>query len=123
MVKKQEPSTPAAGETPWKGRLRSHHATPLSSPSPWIPSRSRTRDEDEDARRFKKQAAPKTPGRRRRSRDEGDGSVRRSERVPARRSPRFQAGRDPEHPIVLDETDEVWGKPILDSSSLRIVLV
>ncbi|CAM0910579.1 unnamed protein product [Alopecurus aequalis] len=104
MVKKHEPSTPATGETPWKGRLRSHHASPLSSPSPWIPSRSRIRDEDEDARRFKKQAAPKTPGRRRCSHEQGDGSVRRSRRV--RQSPRRQAGWDPEHPIVLDETDE-----------------
>uniref|UniRef100_A0ACD5ZRV9 Uncharacterized protein n=1 Tax=Avena sativa TaxID=4498 RepID=A0ACD5ZRV9_AVESA len=108
MVKKQEPSTPAAvaSGTPWSGRLRSHHATPLSSRAPSNPSRSRIRNEDEDARRFKKQAASKTPGRRRCSRDEGDGSVRRSRRIRALQSPLFQAGRDPEHPIVLDEEDK-----------------
>ncbi|KAM0823373.1 hypothetical protein ACQ4PT_070913 [Festuca glaucescens] len=112
MVKKQEPSTPAAvaGETPWKGRLRWQHASPLSSLSPWTRSRSRIRDED--ARRFKKQA---TPGRRCSSCDEHDGSVRRSRRARARRSPRFQASRDPEHPIVLDEANEVGGKPVLGS--------
>ncbi|KAM0823538.1 hypothetical protein ACQ4PT_070806 [Festuca glaucescens] len=103
MVKKREPSTPAdvAGETPWKGRLRWQHASPLSSLSPWTRSRSRIRDED--ARRFKKQA---TPERRCSSCEEDDGSVRRPRRARARRSPRFQAGRDPEHPIVLDEANE-----------------
>ncbi|XP_051200156.1 uncharacterized protein [Lolium perenne] len=100
MVKKREPSTPAAAapETPWKGRLRWQHESPLSSLSPWTRSRSRIRDED--ARRFKKQATRCS------SCDEDDGSARRPRRARARRSPRFQAGRDPEHPIVLDDADE-----------------
>ncbi|XP_047048196.1 uncharacterized protein LOC124653173 [Lolium rigidum] len=88
--------------TPWKGRLRSHHVTPLSSRTPRIPSRpSRTRNED--ARRFKTPATArfKTPATARR-RDEGDGTLRRSLRVLARRF----GGHDAERPIVLDEEDE-----------------
>ncbi|XP_037469189.1 uncharacterized protein LOC119341418 [Triticum dicoccoides] len=105
MVKKQEPSTPVAGGTPWKGRLRSRHATPLNSPSPWIQSRSRNRDEDAEACKFKKQAAPTTPGRSRCTRDEGGGAAGRPPKALPRRSARL-TGRDPEHPIVLDEADE-----------------
>ncbi|CAM0949170.1 unnamed protein product [Alopecurus aequalis] len=101
VKKKQEPSTPAAGCTPWKARLRPHHATPLaSSPSPRIPSSSRSskiRDENEDARRFK------TPGTGS-HRDEGDGAVRRSVRSRARRSPSC-ACQDPEHPAALEECE------------------
>ncbi|XBI11095.1 hypothetical protein VPH35_138220 [Triticum aestivum] len=105
MVKKQEPSTPAAGGTPWKGRLRSRHATPLSSPSPWIQSRSRNRDEDAEACKFKKLAAPTTPGRSRCTHDESGGAEGRPPKALPRRSARL-TGRDPEHPIVLDEADE-----------------
>ncbi|XP_020198283.1 uncharacterized protein [Aegilops tauschii subsp. strangulata] len=105
MVKKQEPSTPAAGGTPWKGRLRSRHATPLSSPSPWIQSRSRNRDEDAEACKFKKLAAPTTPGRSRCTRGESGGAEGRPPKALPRRSARL-TGRDPEHPIVLDEADE-----------------
>ncbi|KAM3191760.1 hypothetical protein ACQJBY_069167 [Aegilops geniculata] len=105
MVKKQEPSTPAASGTPWKGRLRSRHATPLNSPSPWIQSRSRNWDEDAEACKFKKQAAPTTPGRSRCTRDESGGAAIRPPKALPRRSARL-TGRDPEHPIVLDEADE-----------------
>jgi hypothetical protein len=122
MVKKQEPSTPAAASrrTRWKGRLRSHYGSPLSSLSPWTRSRSRIRDEDKDARRCCsscEQVTPKTPGTGRRcpSCEEDDGgSVRRHRRVLARRSPR-SAGQDPERPIVLDEANEVGVKPALGS--------
>ncbi|XP_044960383.1 uncharacterized protein LOC123411487 isoform X2 [Hordeum vulgare subsp. vulgare] len=105
MVKKQESSTPAAGGTPWKGRLRSHHATPVSSPSPWIQSRSRNRDEDAEAGKFKKQAAPTARGRSGCTRDESGGAAGRPPKALPRRSARF-AGRDPEPPIVLDAADE-----------------
>ncbi|KAM3212049.1 hypothetical protein ACQJBY_065256 [Aegilops geniculata] len=105
MVKKQEPSTPAAAGTLWKGRLRSRHATPLNSPSPWIQSRSRNWDEDAEACKFKKQAAPTTPGRSRCTRDESRGAAGRPPKALPRRSARL-TGRDPEHPIVLDEADE-----------------
>uniref|UniRef100_A0ACD5YE81 Uncharacterized protein n=1 Tax=Avena sativa TaxID=4498 RepID=A0ACD5YE81_AVESA len=111
MVKKQEPSPPVAGAgTPWEGRLRSRHTAPLGFPTPWVPSRHRTRDEDEDALRFK------TPGRRR---DEGDGAVRRSARLATRRSPR-RACRDPEHPIVLDEECGVKGNRSAIRRSARL---
>ncbi|XBI39029.1 uncharacterized protein LOC119332440 [Triticum dicoccoides] len=105
MVKKQEPSTPAAGGTQWKGRLRSHHATPLNSPSPWIQSPSRNRDEDAEASKFKKQAAPTTPGRSRCTRDESGGAAGRPPKALPRRSARL-TGRDPDHHIVLDEAEE-----------------
>uniref|UniRef100_A0ACD5ZTX0 Uncharacterized protein n=1 Tax=Avena sativa TaxID=4498 RepID=A0ACD5ZTX0_AVESA len=111
MVKKQEPSIPAAGAcTPWTGRLRSHHAVPLGAPTPRVPSRYRTRDEDEDALRFK------TPGRRR---EEGNGPVRRSARLATLRSPRC-AFQDPEHPIVLDEEWGVRGNRSAVRRSVRL---
>ena len=122
---KQEPSTQAAGGTPWKARLRPHHATPLGSlSSPRIPSpSSRVRDEDEDARRFK------TPGSRRHN--EGDnGAVRRSLRVRARRSPRF-ACQDSERPVVLEvgvnlfsvaEMGSIWGTGMCLLPSSLLVL-
>ncbi|KAG8064403.1 hypothetical protein GUJ93_ZPchr0004g38810 [Zizania palustris] len=59
MVKKLEHSTPAGSDTPWKGRLRSHHATPPSLPSPRLPSSAKKRQGAQPAQSFKKRAAGK----------------------------------------------------------------
>lgn len=105
MARNKEPSTPAAGGTPWKGRLRSHHATPQSLFSRRLPSPSNNRNEVEEPQTGKKPAAPKNTRRCGGSRAEETGAAR-VPRAPARRSPRL-AGRDPEHPIVIDDGIEV----------------
>ncbi|KAF8729171.1 hypothetical protein HU200_017754 [Digitaria exilis] len=89
MVRPTEPSTPAAGGTPWKGRLRSHHATPESLFSRRLPPRTNNRIEVEEPQVAKKPAAPKNTRRCGGTRTEETGTA--------------LAGRDPEHPIVLDD--------------------
>ncbi|TVU10652.1 hypothetical protein EJB05_44196 [Eragrostis curvula] len=95
MARIKEPSTLAAGGTPWKGRLRSHHATPQSLPPPRLSSRTKSREAAEEAHTSRKRAAPKIK-RRGGSQDEDAGAAR-----PLRRSLRL-AGREPEHPIVIN---------------------
>lgn len=55
----QELSTLAAGGTPWKGRLRSHHMTPQSFPVQRLPSQTNNLGEEEDLQTLKKQVAHK----------------------------------------------------------------
>ncbi|EMS59995.1 hypothetical protein TRIUR3_11795 [Triticum urartu] len=77
-----------------------------STPSGYLRlSPSRNRDEDAEASKFKKQAAPTTPGRSRCTRDESGGAAGRPPKALPRRSARL-TGRDPDHPIVLDEAEE-----------------
>jgi hypothetical protein len=117
MTRVKEPSTPAGGEPPWKGRLRSFHATPQSLPPQRLHSRAQSRAVAEEARTSTNRVAPKIP-RRGGSRD-GDAGVARPLRAPTRRSPRL-AGRDPEHPIVIDGEDKVGDCSLLEySSSIR----
>ncbi|CAN6201569.1 unnamed protein product [Urochloa humidicola] len=101
MSRHKEPSTPAAAGTAWKGRLRSHHATPQSLLSRRLPSRAKNRNEVEEPQTAKKPAAPKNTWRCGGSRAEETGAAR-VPRAPPRRSPRL-SGRDPEHPIVIEE--------------------
>ncbi|RLM56314.1 hypothetical protein C2845_PM10G12360 [Panicum miliaceum] len=101
MARHKEPSIPAAGGTPWKGRLRSHHATPQSLFSRRLPSCAKNRGEAEEPQTAKKPAAPKNTRRCGGCRAE-DAEAARVPRAPPRRSPRL-AGRDLEHPIVIDE--------------------
>ncbi|TVU19572.1 hypothetical protein EJB05_35728 [Eragrostis curvula] len=92
----QESGTPVAPGTPWKGRLRSNHATPQSVPTQRLPSSSKNREEAEGVETSKKRGSQKNLGRGRRA-----GAAR----LPQRRSPRL-TGSDPEHPIVIDEVSE-----------------
>ncbi|CAL5038532.1 unnamed protein product [Urochloa decumbens] len=102
MARHKEPSTPPAAGTPWKGRLRSHHATPQSLFSRRLPSCAKNRrNEVEEPQKAKKPVAPKNTWRCGGSRSEEIGAAW-VPRVPPRRSPRL-AGRDPEHPIVIDD--------------------
>ncbi|KAG2611733.1 hypothetical protein PVAP13_4KG103735 [Panicum virgatum] len=112
MARHKEPSTPAASGTPWKGRLRSHNVTPQSLFSQRHPSCAKTRGEAEP-QTTKKPAAPKNTRRCGGCRAEGAGAARVL-RAPSRRSPRL-AGRDPEHPIVID--DEIKGCEVRDNQS------
>ena len=90
----QELSTLAAGGTPWKGRLRSHHTTPQSFPVQRLPSQTNNLGEEEDLQTSKKQAAPKK-------------TVRGCQARAVRQSLRLN-GRDSKHPIVIDnEVNEV----------------
>ncbi|KAL6905352.1 hypothetical protein ACP4OV_002953 [Aristida adscensionis] len=98
------PKSPAAGGTPWKGRLRSHHATPQSAPPRRPPSRAKSREEEEEAQPSRRRAAVTQSARRGGGRGEGAEAARRAT-APPRRSPRL-AGRDPGHPIAVDGGDE-----------------
>jgi hypothetical protein len=91
----QELSTLAAGRTPWKGRLRSHHTTPQSFPVQRLPSQTNNLGEEEDLRTLKKQAAPKKK------------TVRGCHARAVRQSLRLD-GRGSKHLIVIDnEVNEV----------------
>ncbi|KAL6861597.1 hypothetical protein ACP4OV_017297 [Aristida adscensionis] len=97
------PKSPAAGGTPWKGRLRSHHATPQSAP-PRRPPRAKSREEAEEAQPSRRRAAVSQSARRGGGRGDGAEAVRRPT-APPRRSPRL-TGRDPGHSIAVDGGDE-----------------
>ncbi|CAN6341886.1 unnamed protein product [Urochloa humidicola] len=92
-----ERSAPAAGGgTPWKGRLRSHHSTSRSLPVRRLPSQAKNRGEEDEVQALKKQDGRKKTG--------------RGPNVGAAQQPRALqcqslrlTGRDPEHPIVIDD--------------------
>ncbi|RCV17549.1 hypothetical protein SETIT_3G228700v2 [Setaria italica] len=107
-----EPCAPAAGGTPWKGRLRSYHSTPQSLPTRSLPSRAKNQEEEDDVQTLKKQAGPKKTGRGRNA-----GGAQRPKAL-RRQSPR-NTGRDPEHPIVID--DEVNEEYKVRDDQLAIV--
>jgi hypothetical protein len=100
----QEPSAPAAGGTPWKGRLRSHHSTPQSLPTRSRPSRAKNQEEEDDVQMLKKQASPKKTGSTGTGRKAGGAQRPKALRLQSLRN----TGRDPENPIVIDdEVNEV----------------
>jgi len=90
----QELSTLAAGGTPWKGRLRSHHTTPQSFQMQRLPSQTNYMGEEEDLQTLKKQASLKK-------------TVRGCHPRAVRQLLQLDR-RDSEHPIVIDnEVNEV----------------
>ncbi|WVZ98714.1 hypothetical protein U9M48_044114 [Paspalum notatum var. saurae] len=93
-----ESSTLATGGTPWKGRLRSHHAPP--TPTWKLASQTKNQDKKE-LQTLNKQAAPKKTAK--------GGQTRAL----------LLAGRDSEHPIVInDEVNEEY-KPRADQSAVK----
>ncbi|CAL5095151.1 unnamed protein product [Urochloa decumbens] len=91
-----ERSAPAAGGTPWKGRLRSHHSTPQSLPVRRLPSRAKNREEEDEVQALKNQADPKKTGR---GRNAGAAKQPRALQCQSLQL----TGRDPEHPIAIDD--------------------
>ncbi|KAJ1263077.1 hypothetical protein BS78_09G157200 [Paspalum vaginatum] len=104
-----ESSTLATGSTPWKGRLRSHHAPP--TPTRKLPSKTKNQDEKE-LQTLNKQAAPKKTAK--------GGHARAAQRPRTLQcQPLRLAGSDPEHPIVIkDEVNEEY-KPRADQSAVK----
>ncbi|KAF0932992.1 hypothetical protein E2562_013639 [Oryza meyeriana var. granulata] len=95
MAKKREPCTPDASDTPWEGRLRSHHATPPSLPPPHSSSSAKNRKGEQKAQSFKKRAAPKNAKNTGKCGSRSAGAAeKRPAAAPPRRSPRL-AGNPP----------------------------
>uniref|UniRef100_A0A0E0JKF9 Myb-like domain-containing protein n=1 Tax=Oryza punctata TaxID=4537 RepID=A0A0E0JKF9_ORYPU len=96
MAKKRESCTPDARGTPWKGRLRSHHVTPPTSPS--LRPSSSTKNQKkrgQEAQSFNKQGAPKNAKNTGKcSSHSEDTEEKRQLPAPRRRSPRL-AGKPP----------------------------
>ncbi|AQK88996.1 Homeodomain-like superfamily protein [Zea mays] len=88
--------------SPWKGRLRSHHATVQSLSKRRLPSRTKNPEEKEKLRTSTKKAAPKKTARGRPA-----GAAQQQPMARLGLSSRH-AGRDSEHPVVID--DDVNGE-------------
>jgi len=93
---------PAAGGMPWKGRLRSYHATPQSLPMPRLPSSSKNREVEDEVRTLNKKVVPKKNGKCRKA-----GAARQPRALRCQLLRR--RGSDPEHSIVIeDEVNEEY---------------
>jgi hypothetical protein len=92
--------------SPWMGRLRSHHATPQSFPKRRPPSQTKNPEEKEELQTWKKHTARKKTARGRHA-----GAAAQQPRAFLRGSSRL-AGRDYEHPIMIDDdVNEVGAAP------------
>ncbi|XP_039838189.1 uncharacterized protein LOC120698572 isoform X2 [Panicum virgatum] len=101
-----ESFAPAAGGTPWKGRLRSYHATPQSLPMPRLPSSSKNQEVEGEVQTLNKKVVPTKNGKGRKA-----GAVRQPRALQCQLLQ--HRGRDPEHPIVIeDEVNESIHKKV-----------
>jgi len=103
----QELSTLAAGGTPWKGRLRSHHTTPQSFQMQRLPSQTNYMGEEEDLQTLKKQASLKK-------------TVRGCHPRAVRQLLQLDR-RDSEHPIVIDNEVNEEYKVSADQSAIMVL--
>lgn len=95
--------------SPWKGRLRSHHATVQSLSKRRLPSRTKNPEEKEKLRTSTKKAAPKKTARGRPA-----GAAQQQPMARLGLSSRH-AGRDSEHPVVIDDDVNGVGAAVIAS--------
>ncbi|AQK92511.1 Pentatricopeptide repeat-containing protein mitochondrial [Zea mays] len=100
--------------SPWKGRLRSHHATPQSFPKRRPPSQTKNPEEKEELQTCKKHTARKKTARGRHA-----GAAAQQPRALLRGSSRL-AGRDHEHPIMIDDDVNEECKSRADNQQLHL---
>ncbi|AQK92509.1 Putative homeodomain-like transcription factor superfamily protein isoform 1 [Zea mays] len=98
--------------SPWMGRLRSHHATPQSFPKRRPPSQTKNPEEKEELQTWKKHTARKKTARGRHA-----GAAAQQPRAFLRGSSRL-AGRDYEHPIMIDDDVNEECKSRADQSAI-----